>query len=176
MIWRQPSSNLRWKSPHLTKIFWKTTVPFLTYHFCPQFLKKSFSTNFSPISKKTTSATPFSQPIEQDTALRPISLRIVNDILSALDNDNISVLLLLELSAAFDTIDHRILLSRLNSVLGIQSTAFQWFQSYLSDRYHSTSVNNSSSSPSRPMYGVPQGSVLGAHSLRPVHYASRYHS
>ena len=62
-------------------------------------------------------------------------LRIVNDILSALDNDSISVLLLLELSAAFDTIDHQILLSPLNSVFGIQSTALQWFQSYLSDRY-----------------------------------------
>ena len=61
----------------------------------------------------------------------------------------------------FDTLDHQILLSRLNSVLGIQSTALQWFQSYLSHRYQSTSVNNSSSSPSQLMYGVPQGSVLG---------------
>ena len=89
-------------------------------------------------------------------------LRIVNDILSALDNNNISVLLFWgDLSAAFDTIDHQILLSRLNSVFGIQSTALQWFHSYLSDRYQSTSVNNSSSSPSQLMYGVPQGSVLG---------------
>ena len=71
VIWRQPSSNLCWKRHHLTKIFWKTTVPFLTFHFCPKSLKTSFSTNFSPISKKTTSAIPFSQPTEQDTALRP---------------------------------------------------------------------------------------------------------
>ena len=88
-------------------------------------------------------------------------LRIVDDILSALDNDNISVLLLLDLSADFDTIDHQILLSRLNSVFGIHSAALQWFQSYLSDRYQSISVNNSSTSPSQLMYGVPQGSVLG---------------
>ena len=87
-------------------------------------------------------------------------LHIVNDILSALDNDNISVLLL-DLSAAFDTTDHQILLSRLNSVFGIQSTALQWFQSYLSDRYQSTSVNNSSSSPSQLMYSVPQAQYLG---------------
>ena len=88
-------------------------------------------------------------------------LRIVNDILSALDNDNNTVLLLLDLSAAFDTIDHQILLSRLNSVFGIQSTALRWFQSYLSDRYQSTSINNSSSSPSQLTYGVSQSSVLG---------------
>ena len=62
-------------------------------------------------------------------------LHTVNDILSALDNDNISVLLPLDLSADFDTFDHLILLSRLNSVFGIQSTALQWFQSYVSDRY-----------------------------------------
>ena len=49
--------------------------------------------------------------------------------------------------------DHQILLSRLNSVFGIQS--------YLSDRYQSTSVSNSFSSPSQLMYGVPQGSVVG---------------
>ena len=71
-----------------------------------------------------------------------------------MDNDKIFVFLLLDLSAASDTIDHQILLSRLNSVFGIQSTA-------LSDRYQSTSVSNSSSSPSQLIYGVPQGSVLG---------------
>ena len=78
-----------------------------------------------------------------------------------LDNDNISFLFLLDLSATFDTTDNKILLSRLNSVYGIQSTAIQWFQSYLSDRYQSTSVNNSSSSPSQLMSGVPQGLALG---------------
>ena len=46
-------------------------------------------------------------------------------------------------------------------VFGIQPTALQWFQSYLSDRYRSISVNNSSSPPSQLIYGVPQGSVLG---------------
>ena len=103
---------------------------------------------------------PFQSAYRAGYSNETVLLRIVNDILSALDNDNISVLLL-DLSAAFDTIDHQILLSRLNSVFGIQSTALQWFYSYLSDRYQSTSVNNSSSLPSQLMYGVPQGSVLG---------------
>ena len=63
------SSNLCWKSHHLTNIFWKTTIPFLTFHFCPKSLKKSFSTIFSPVCKKT-SAIPFSQLIVQDTVQR----------------------------------------------------------------------------------------------------------
>ena len=159
MIWRLPSSNLCWKSHHLIKILWKTTIPFPTFHFCPKSFKRLFSALFSLISKKTTASTPFSQPIEQDTAPRPLCN--VNNIRCALDNDSISVLLLLDLSAAFDTIDYQILLSHLNSVFGIQSAALQWFQSYLSDRYQSTSVNNLSSSPSQLMYDVPQGSVLG---------------
>ena len=67
-----------------------------------------------------------SNPYRAGHSTESILLRIVHDILSALDNDNISVLLLLDL---FDTTDHQILLSRLNSVLGIQSIALQWFRS-----------------------------------------------
>ena len=104
---------------------------------------------------------PFQSAYRAGCSTETVLLRIVNDILSALDNDNISVLLLLDLSAAFDTLDHQILLSHLNSVFGIQSTALQWFHSYLSDRYQSISVSNSSSSPSQLMYSVSQGSVLG---------------
>ena len=77
-----------------------------------------------------------------------------------MDEDKISVSLLLELAAAFDTIDHQILLSRLETVFGIRSIALQWFQSYLLDRNQCVVVNNSASS-SPVMFGVPQGSVLG---------------
>ena len=103
---------------------WLSSLPIL--------MQESFSTNFSPISKKTASANPFQSAYRAGHSTETVLLRIVNDILSALDNDNIYVLLLLDLSAAFDTTDHQILLSRLNSVLGIQSTALQWFRSYIS--------------------------------------------
>ena len=102
---------------------------------------------------------PFQLADRAGHSTEPVLLRVVNDILSAVDNDNSSVLLLFDLSAAFHTIDHQILLSRLYSLFGIQSTALKWFESYLSDRF--TSVNNSSSPLSQLRYGVPQGSVLG---------------
>ena len=78
-----------------------------------------------------------------------------------MDEDKISVLLLLDLSAAFDTIDHQILLSRLETVFGLRSTALQWFRSYLLDKNQCVVVNNSASSSYPVMFGVPQGSMLG---------------
>ncbi len=65
------------------------------------------------------------------------------------------------LSAAFDTIDHDILIDRLQNYTGIQGQALRWFKSYLSDRYHFDYLNGESSQLSPVKYGVPQWSVLG---------------
>ena len=75
-------------------------------------------------------------------------LKIVNDLLVTFDNNQVSLVSLLDLSAAFDTINHDILLSRLNHTFGISGTALSWFQSYLTDRNQVVSVNNLSSAPS----------------------------
>ncbi len=74
---------------------------------------------------------------------------------------DISLLVLLDLSAAFDTIDHDILIDRVQNYTGIQGQALRWFTSYLSDRYHFVYLNGESSQLSPVKYGVPQGSVLG---------------
>ncbi len=57
----------------------------------------------------------------------------------------ISLLVLLDLSAAFDTIDHDILIDRLQNYTGIQGQALRWFRSYLSDCYHFVYLNGESS-------------------------------
>ena len=67
----------------------------------------------------------------------------------------------LDLSAAFDTINHQILLERLKSDFGIDGLAFSWLQSYLSNRTQYVKLGNHSSSPVEPLAGVPQGSVMG---------------
>ena len=71
-----------------------------------------------------------------------------------------SILSLLDLSAAFDTIDHNILITRLRSTFGCSGTVLDWFISYLSCRTHYVSVGHKST-PSVLKCGVPQGSVLG---------------
>ncbi len=71
------------------------------------------------------------------------------------------MLVLLDLSAAFDIIDHDMLIDQLQNYTDIQGQALRWFRSYLSDRNHFVYLNGESSKLSLVKYGVPQGSVLG---------------
>ena len=87
-------------------------------------------------------------------------LRLVNDLLQASDSGCVSILSLLDLSEAFDTIDHNILITRLRSTFGYSGTVLEWFISYLSCRTQSVFVGHEST-PSVLKCGVPQGSVLG---------------
>ena len=104
---------------------------------------------------------------KHQSAYRPVHsvesalLHISDSILCSLDVRLGVVVVLLDLSAAFDTIDHNILLATLHTCFGITGIALQWTRSYLSDRSFKVVVDSQYSS-SRPLqYGVPQGSVLG---------------
>ena len=88
-------------------------------------------------------------------------LRVANDILRYIDNKKSVLLILLDLSAAFDTIDHDILLARAHSRFGIDGKALYWLNAYLKDRTQTVSIDNNKATPSPLKYGVPQGSVLG---------------
>ena len=88
-------------------------------------------------------------------------IKVQNDILSALDAGSSAILLMLDLSAAFDTIDHDILLSRLCNVYGITGNALDWFRSYLTGRIQRVVIENAVSGDQELGFGVPQGSVLG---------------
>ena len=82
-------------------------------------------------------------------------LKIQNDVLCSMDHGGVTLLVLLDLSAAFDTVDHHLLLSRLKTKLGLSGTVLQWCTSYL------ILINNTLSSKQEIQWGVPQGSVLG---------------
>ena len=88
-------------------------------------------------------------------------MKVQNDILCALDNGNCVILVMLDLSVAFDTIDHKILLSRLSSRFGIYGKALSWLESYLTGRTQCVAIDGVKSTERELACGVPQGSVLG---------------
>lgn len=85
---------------------------------------------------------------------------LVNKITEAVNNDKNTAGVFLDLSKAFDTIDHSILLDKLNHY-GFRGIANDWFKDYLSNRNQYVSYNGVSSTKSKIICGVPQGSILG---------------
>ena len=88
-------------------------------------------------------------------------LKVKNDILMNMDAQKVTLLVLLDLSSAFDTVNHQVLLDRLRSRFGVTGTALDWFASYLSGRAQRISVNGGTSDAFHLIQGVPQGSCLG---------------
>ena len=89
------------------------------------------------------------------------TLAIYNDLLCLNDAKSKVVLLLLDLSAAFDTVNHDILIAKLKKVYGLKCNVINWFKSYLSDRTFTVTINGKRSSKCYLRIGVPQGSILG---------------
>jgi hypothetical protein len=88
-------------------------------------------------------------------------LHMLSDILKAVDSGDVAGLVLLDLSSAFDNVDHDVLLRRLNTSYGINGTAIQWFRSCLTGRSQYVRRGSVKSPIVRLVCGVPQGSVLG---------------
>ena len=97
----------------------------------------------------------FSLPIARTTASSETTLvKIVNDLLFALDDGKVSVLSLLELSMAFDMIDDNVLLHRLEHALGITGVVLSWIHPHLSNRDQIVVVKDLKSEPSQ-LYRCP---------------------
>ena len=88
-------------------------------------------------------------------------LIIQNDIAALIDSGKAVALTLLDLTAAFDTINHDILFNSLRDWFGVDGTVLRWMKSYLSNHKQKVKLGNCFSDPSSLPYGVPQGSVLG---------------
>ena len=136
----RPVSNL----PFLSKILEKVVLSQLKGHLLKYNLLDSHQSAYREFHNT-------------ETAL----LKVHNDLLCAADKNDISILALLDLSAAFDTIDHHILLERLRITMGLSGTVLSWFESYVTGRSQSVIVNCLQSSIFDVQFGVPQGSVLG---------------
>ena len=97
----------------------------------------------------------------------------------SLDPNQVVLVVLLHQSAAFDTVDHEIFLSRLFKRIGVRSTALSWFQSYLSGWSSQVDIAGELSNPTNLEFGLPQGSIVGpiAYSIYtlPVGDIARHH-
>uniref|UniRef100_A0A8C1S6N0 Reverse transcriptase domain-containing protein n=1 Tax=Cyprinus carpio TaxID=7962 RepID=A0A8C1S6N0_CYPCA len=136
----RPISNL----PFLSKVLEKVVVSHLQDHLKHNNLFEKFQSGF-----RTAHST--------ETAL----VRVTNDLRMTADAGSPSLLILLDLSAAFDTVDHGILLNRLHHTIGLTGTALNWFKSYLTNRTEYISLGSARSRQHTVTLGVPQGSVLG---------------
>ena len=88
-------------------------------------------------------------------------LKIVSDLFEAAESGCVTVLVALDLSAAFDTNDHQVLVWRLEHTFGVKGPALSWAKSYLEGRSCFAMVDNAMSSTFSSDTSVPQGSVLG---------------
>ena len=88
-------------------------------------------------------------------------LSIKNEVHLYLSRGEPTALILFDLSAAFDTIDHSTLLHCLQTWFEIDGSVLKWFTSYLSERYQSTKIGSTLSDLCKLLFGVPKGSVLG---------------
>ena len=87
-------------------------------------------------------------------------LSVTDDLLKAMDEKKISILVLMDMWKAFDSINHDMLLFKLRS-LGVSPSALEWFESYLKGRYQHVRIGDVASQSLPVYYGVPQGSILG---------------
>jgi len=136
----RPVSNI----PMWSKVIEKAIASRLNDHLSSNNLNETFQSAYRSMHST-------------ETAL----LKVKNDILCALDQRRAVFVVLLDLSAAFDTVEYTILLNRLSTTFCINDTALQWFSSYLHGRRNRVKITGSYSLEHKMTFGLPQGSVIG---------------
>ena len=151
----------RLKKPGLDKEALKNYRPVSNLPFISKLLEKVVDLRFKEHLHVNQLRDTFQSAYEQNHSTETALLKVQSDICEALDTGSMVALLMLDLSAAFDTLDHSILVKRFEYSYGITGKALQWVSSYLADRTQSVAVDSATSKDCILRYGVPQGSVLG---------------
>jgi hypothetical protein len=149
------------KKPSLSVDDLNNYRPISNLNFVSKILEKIVALRVQSHLSSNTLYSPFQSAYRIFHSTETALLKIHNDLIASIGRGEVSALILLDLSAAFDTVDHSILLNRLSNWFGLEDSALNWFSSYLSSRSQSVIINNSLSSSSPLTCGVPQGSVLG---------------
>ena len=121
----------------------KNYRPISNLSFVSKLLERVFSARLLAHMDRFSLHEPLQSAYKAYHSVETAMTRIQNDILCALDNQQVVILVLLDLSSAFDTVDHTILLQRLSRGLGISGTALKWFCSYLHGRKQTVLIGDS---------------------------------
>ena len=150
------------KKSSLDKEIFKNYRPVSNLNFISKILERVVAVQIQTQLDKAGLMTAFQSAYRKHHSTESAVLNIHNDNPLNVAKGSVTALTLLDLSTVFDTIDHIILLGRLNVYYGISELALSWFKSYLSGWTHSVKVGSTLSHPVVLQYGVPQGSIVGS--------------
>jgi len=156
------SSYHDWRNLAWTQPAWAHTDPSLTLASClSKLVERVVTACFISHAEENKLFPDHQSSYRRGHSTETAVLCVHNDLVHAIDEQRITGLVMLDLSAAFDTDDHSILLSVLERRFGICDTTLSWFRSYLSDRTQTFHVNGTSSDQLLVSCSVPQGSSAG---------------
>ena len=149
------------KKPTLNRDDMKNYRPVSNLSFLSKILAKVVASRLNSHINSSHASDDYQSAYKKFHSTETALFKVHNDILSSMDGGRVTASTLLDRSAAFDTIDHTILLRRLGDWFGVSGKALDWYKSYLTGKSQRIKLGNCLSCISDRSFGVPQGSVLG---------------
>uniref|UniRef100_A0A3P9JCY3 Reverse transcriptase domain-containing protein n=1 Tax=Oryzias latipes TaxID=8090 RepID=A0A3P9JCY3_ORYLA len=149
------------KKPNLDHSDQNNFRPISKLPFIAKILEKVVAEQLRSFLEQNNICDIFQSGFKKNHSTETALLKVSNDVLMAADSGQYTVLILLDLKSAFDTVNHEIMLERLHNNYGLSGSVLNWFVSYFSGRSYKVCVNSLSSEAKILSCGVPQGSVLG---------------
>ena len=149
------------KKPSLCKDDLKNYRPVSNLHFTAKIIEKCVAAQFVEHLNLNQLMDPLQSAYRACHSTETALIKVKTDIMSEIDSKRVVLLTLLDLSAAFDTVDHDTLIGRLEKRFAVSDTALQWFTSYLKGWKSQVNVAGNLSESITSEFGVPQGSVMG---------------
>ena len=149
------------KKSNLCKVDMKNYRPVSNLSFLSKFIERIVSARIDCYLLSNSLFSEFQSAYRLNHSTESVIIHVANDLAAARSKGFFSCLLLLDLSSAFDTVDHDILLERLSLRFGFTNHVIDWFRNYLTNRTQAVCINNRISDFVPLTCGVPQGSVLG---------------
>ena len=148
------------KKPNLDLNF-KNYRPVTNLSFTSKIIEKAALITYIKQFNKLPSFHDCNSAYRQNFSTETLLTKINTDIIENMDNKNLTMLVLLDLSAAFDTVNHNKLIDIMKYRFNISDKTLNWTRSYLSSRHNIIKVKNVTSDPHVSQHGVPQGSCIG---------------